>query len=176
MKKRIQKYLSGDKEGFSLVELIIVIAIMAILIAVVALAVIPYLEKSRVGKDQQAIDTVYNAFQSCVADQKITKDLTVEIPNGAAATATVSAGETATSATVLKFMADALGGTGAGDIHSTTSDKLESADAKGEKIVCKYIAATKVMVVYAAGTKGKDTEIFSCNQAKTAISAAEATS
>ena len=38
MKKRIQKYLSGEKEGFSLVELIIVIAIMAILIGVTALA------------------------------------------------------------------------------------------------------------------------------------------
>ena len=47
MKKRIQKYLSGSNEGFSLVELIIVIAIMAILVGVVALAVIPNLEKSR---------------------------------------------------------------------------------------------------------------------------------
>ncbi len=45
MKKRIQKYLSGSNEGFSLVELIIVIAIMAILVGVVALAVIPNLEK-----------------------------------------------------------------------------------------------------------------------------------
>ena len=43
MKKRIQKYLSGSNEGFSLVELIIVIAIMAILVGVVALAVIPNL-------------------------------------------------------------------------------------------------------------------------------------
>ena len=47
MKKKMQKYLSGSNEGFSLVELIIVIAIMAILIGVVALAVIPYLEKSQ---------------------------------------------------------------------------------------------------------------------------------
>lgn len=55
MRNKIQKYLSGEREGFSLVELIIVIAIMAILIGIVALAVIPYLEKSRVGKDQQTI-------------------------------------------------------------------------------------------------------------------------
>ena len=41
MRNKIQKYLSGEREGFSLVELIIVIAIMAILIGIVALAVIP---------------------------------------------------------------------------------------------------------------------------------------
>lgn len=32
MRRKIQKYLSGEREGFSLIELIIVIAIMAILI------------------------------------------------------------------------------------------------------------------------------------------------
>ena len=42
MKKKIQKYLSGEREGFSLVELITVIAIMVILIGVVALVVLPY--------------------------------------------------------------------------------------------------------------------------------------
>lgn len=36
MRRKIQKYLSGEREGFSLIELIIVIAIMAILIGVVA--------------------------------------------------------------------------------------------------------------------------------------------
>lgn len=70
MRRKIQKYLSGEREGFSLIELIIVIAIMAILIGVVALAVIPYLEKSRVGKDQQTVDTVYGVFQATLADQK----------------------------------------------------------------------------------------------------------
>ena len=39
MRRKIQKYLSGEREGFSLIELIIVIAIMAILIGVVALVV-----------------------------------------------------------------------------------------------------------------------------------------
>ena len=47
MRRKIQKYLSGEREGFSLIELIIVIAIMAILIGVVALVVLPYLESSR---------------------------------------------------------------------------------------------------------------------------------
>ena len=79
MRNKIQKYLSGEREGFSLVELIIVIAIMAILIGIVALAVIPYLEKSRVGKDQQTVDTVYSAFKNEIASQQITETTKVTI-------------------------------------------------------------------------------------------------
>ncbi len=88
MKKRIQKYLSGSNEGFSLVELIIVIAIMAILVGVVALAVIPYLAKSRESKDLQALDTVASAATHAVADAKVTGtgsitiDTTTDWPTG----------------------------------------------------------------------------------------------
>ena len=42
-----------NNKGFSLVELIIVIAIMAILVGVVGTQVIPYLESSRKSKDEQ---------------------------------------------------------------------------------------------------------------------------
>lgn len=44
-----------NNKGFSLVELIIVIAIMAILVGVVGTQVIPYLERSRKAKDEQVI-------------------------------------------------------------------------------------------------------------------------
>lgn len=84
MKKRIQKYLSGSNEGFSLVELIIVIAIMAILVGVVALAVIPYLEKSRESKDLQALDTVAGAATTAVADAKVTGSDSITIDTSAA--------------------------------------------------------------------------------------------
>lgn len=58
MRRKIQKYLSGEREGFSLIELIIVIAIMAILIGVVALVVLPYLESSRESTDRAALNEV----------------------------------------------------------------------------------------------------------------------
>ncbi len=67
MKKKMQKYLSNSNEGFSLVELIIVIAIMAILIGVVALAVIPNLERSRESKDLAALDDACKALTAAVA-------------------------------------------------------------------------------------------------------------
>ena len=161
MKNKIQKYLSGEREGFSLVELIIVIAIMAILIGIIALAVIPYLEKSRVGKDQQTVDTVYSAFQSCIADQKITKDLTISI-GSSAVTVTPGSGESpATSTSIENFMKDALSTT---DLK-TLQAKLESSDAKTGGITCKYTAASKTIEVWADGTVGTGkTKIGSSNK------------
>lgn len=53
-----------DNKGFSLVELIIVIAIMAILVGVVGTQVVPYLNKSKVAKDQQLLSAFATAAVS----------------------------------------------------------------------------------------------------------------
>lgn len=71
MKKKIQKYLAGEREGFSLVELIIVIAIMAILIGVVTLAVLPNIAKSKESKDMTALDSILSAVNNAVASQQV---------------------------------------------------------------------------------------------------------
>lgn len=139
MRNKIQKYLSGEREGFSLVELIIVIAIMAILIGIVALAVIPYLEKSRVGKDQQTIDTVYSAFKNSIASQQITEDLEVTI---------TSTGGSATEDSKFKiddFAVD-LDCTDAAGL-AALEGKLASSDAKGSNIVCKFTSSDKKIEV-----------------------------
>lgn len=146
MKQKLQKYLSGEREGFSLVELIIVIAIMAILIGIVALAVIPYLEKSRVGKDQQTVDTVYSAFQSAIADQKITGAVDLEIKDGSCA------GSLASNTNFVTFMAKALNASSASDIGDGTAKKLESANAKNNSITCKMSADGEI-TVFATGDK-----------------------
>lgn len=59
------------KSGFSLVELIVVIAIMAVMAAVLAPALLGYVEKSRMQKDDSAMDEVVNAVQLSLADQSI---------------------------------------------------------------------------------------------------------
>lgn len=53
-----------DNKGFSLVELIIVIAIMAILVGVVGTQVIPYLNRSREAKDLQILSAYSTAAVS----------------------------------------------------------------------------------------------------------------
>lgn len=52
-----------NNKGFSLVELIIVIAIMAVLVGVLAPAYLRYVEKSRKSADVQAIDSIMIAME-----------------------------------------------------------------------------------------------------------------
>ena len=57
-------------KGFSMVELIIVIAIMAILAAALAPALIKYINKSRLSTDVQTGTTVASAINSALAVEK----------------------------------------------------------------------------------------------------------
>ncbi len=153
MRNKIQKYLSGEREGFSLVELIIVIAIMAILIGIVALAVIPYLEKSRVGKDQQTIDTIYSAFKNEIASQQISEDVNFTIGTSGATNAKEGNFD-------VDKLAEALDCTDHAGL-SALEGKLASKDAKGQEITCKFVYDTKTITV---SVGSGDTEIKSSNK------------
>ena len=61
-------------KGFSLVELIIVIAIMAILVGVIAPVMMHFIEKSNVSSDYQLADTVRSCLAYSIVDAKVKDD------------------------------------------------------------------------------------------------------
>ena len=62
----------NDNKGFSLVELIIVVAIMAILVGLLAPQYLKYIEKSRKSADASNLDEMVRAIQIYAADAEVT--------------------------------------------------------------------------------------------------------
>ena len=63
--------MKNDNKGFSLIELIVVIAIMAILVGVMAPNVLKYVESSRESADKQIADTVRTAVMTALVDPSV---------------------------------------------------------------------------------------------------------
>lgn len=87
MFKSFRKRITKDNKGFSLVELIVVIAIMAVLVGVIAPQAIGYVKKSKVSTDLQNA----NAIASSIAIKAATASEFAEVADAdkAKVTATV---------------------------------------------------------------------------------------
>lgn len=66
-----------NNKGFSLVELIVVIAIMAILVGVLAPSVTGQVDKSRKSKDDQNLDGLAAAMATAITDDLVSSSPTV---------------------------------------------------------------------------------------------------
>ncbi len=75
-----EKIMKKNNKGFSLVELIIVIAIMAILAGAIAPALIRYIDKSRRSNDVKAAKTIDTTMSTALGNEKIYELL---VTNGA---------------------------------------------------------------------------------------------
>ena len=138
-----------NNKGFSLVELIIVIAIMAILVGVMAPQLIKYIEKSKVSADTQAADSVHTAVLTAMMDPEVVNSSlynSSSIVPGSALSATTlnttSADPVASAAGEIlggSFTAGQLKSTNASDIQfqvtgvNTVSVWVPGSDSRGSK-------------------------------------------
>lgn len=154
MKKIIKNYLAklqeNENKGFSLVELIIVMAIMAILVGIVASQVLPYMDKSRQSKDQQILSSICTDLVSATAQSG--KDLgaanNVKV-NGATKAAWSSKGS---GWDVVFDQFQSL------QTNSTipANYNFKSKAAKNKDVEFTYDASTGAIKVYVAGHSSDD--------------------
>ena len=102
-----------NNKGFSLVELIIVIAIMAVLVGVLAPTYLQYVEKSKKSNDVSTVDSIINACEIAAIDPEVMVDTTSSLeftltPNGMTITPT---GESATASTTWQDAVETAIGT-----------------------------------------------------------------
>ena len=83
-----KKQKSLTNKGFSLVELIIVIAIMAVLVGVLAPQFLKYVERSRKSTDVQNVASIVTALQTYAADPMVATDK--QLKNGGKITLTTT--------------------------------------------------------------------------------------
>lgn len=151
MKKAIKNYLAklhdNKEKGFSLVELIIVMAIMAILVGVVASQVIPYMEKSRQSKDQQQLSSICTDLVSSIAQTSADKGEVGPIDKKELS----SLGTDAVFTALMQNFADTRGKTDIAAAYSAVTDKLKSKAATKDgqkKIYVNYDNTTGIVTVY----------------------------
>lgn len=161
-----------NNKGFSLVELIIVIAIMAILAGAIAPALIRYIDKSRKSNDVSSAKTIKTAVETALGNESVYEFLTT----GDAATAgkfctiTVipgeSTGETASGAEKCIIIKGAYSGTNkingksAADLMKIAQTEIgTNIGEKTPKLKYKKAADSKIGVpkAFVAAISGKGT-------------------
>lgn len=157
--KKTQKRL-GNK-GFSLVELIVVIAIMAVLVGVLAPTLIKNVEKSRESTDVQNLDSLRSAVVTVLSTEKYYDALVPQTASGATST-------TATYKVVFNSTSKTCTITGTGapstftgtvksdiekEIYETVGDfKQKSKQATGHDINISISDLGKVSATFAGAT------------------------
>lgn len=126
-----------NNKGFSLVELIIVIAIMAILVGVLAPQYLKYVEKSRRSADMDTLDSFYTACTTAAADPDVidigtSSSATTFTPGTTPSTWSSEVTETMGGSTAPKFKSKDSGG---GSAAAGSQWPMYQTDAKGNYTV-----------------------------------------
>lgn len=137
-----KKQKSLTNKGFSLVELIIVIAIMAVLVGVLAPQYIKYVEKSRVSADAQQVEEFTGAMTVLASDVDVT------LTSGETYTVT---SDTTGKITISDDLKTILNAQGTVDTTKNYSYKSTSYKAQPITIALTYDGTGKVWKVTVTG-------------------------
>lgn len=143
--KREQKTLTN--KGFSLVELIIVVAIMAVLIGVLAPQYLRYVEKSRLQKDNTSISEFANVLKMSAAEEAIVSKLA---SGGEVFTFNTADGKLVTTAATADLVAEIKLSLNPDDVKLTSNTYLKNGGTP-PTITLSADPTTKILRVTAVG-------------------------
>lgn len=130
--------MKKNNKGFSLVELIIVIAIMAILAGALAPALIKYINKSRRSTDVQNADSLRTAIQTALSNP----DAADAAPSGLQSAAGIQTGTDSFSKEVYSIVGKAA-------LKTKYKSKANNAPGVGSGFYYEVNIATNEVKVYA---------------------------
>lgn len=146
----MKKNNKSNNKGFSLVELIVVVAIMAVLVGVLAPQYLRYVEKSRLQKDNSAISEIAEAMKIAAADETI-NNLISSATDGISVTIGADTANTVKSITFnATGHANALEAELAKTIGATYSTTSNTYNKSGKAIVLTIKADTNGVVTVTA--------------------------
>lgn len=133
-----------NNKGFSLVELIIVIAIMAILVGVMAPQLIKYIEKTNVSSDVQLCKTLKTAMETAATDAAVANESGYTAPKEGDAGNTASALPNYGGTVYLSSLEETLGVKDAAGLNNQIKSTLGKQEAT--KLSYKWVSDSSVVV------------------------------
>ena len=149
--------MKKNNKGFSLVELIIVIAIMAILAGALAPALIKYINKSRKSTDIQNADSLRTAIQTALSNPDAADVAPAVLTAASKVTTNVPS-----SGTDVTFYTEVHSVVGSTPLKTKYKSKANGAPAQGTEMYFKVDMATNTVQVFAGNITNYELSPSTC--------------